>query len=69
MQTMKTSNCVICGDKAIGWGGHVVAANPTLFGVNTMKIIAGKCDRHKDVSVVGKPYNPEVMGKCVPFKF
>lgn len=67
MRTLKTSNCVICGDKAVGWSGHVLAREKRALGnYVAVKIIAGKCSKHAEVSVLGKPYEPSLMGACVP---
>lgn len=73
MKKLKTENCVICGKKAVGWHGYVVAKEKMALGnyIDT-KVISGYCEQHLQESinnedlVNGETYNSELMGKCVP---
>jgi hypothetical protein len=43
---LKTENCVICGDKAVLWHGHVVAKEKMALGnYIDKKVIAGFCNK------------------------
>jgi hypothetical protein len=43
---METKNCVVCGEPAISWSGHVHTSIGT--------IIAGRCRKHEQDSYTGK---------------
>lgn len=69
MRSLKTENCIICGNKAVCWMGHVIGKQKMAFGSYiTVKIIAGFCEecqlQHFD-ECFGK-YEPKIAGKCVP---
>ena len=73
MKQLKTENCILCGKKAIGWHGYVTAKDKMALGNYVdVKVISGYCEDHLQESindediVNGKPYDNELMGKCVP---
>lgn len=72
MQHLKTEKCIICGNNAKNWHGHVIAKEKMALGnYIDKKIIAGFCDIHNekylsnDEGCYGN-YNSETMGKCIP---
>lgn len=65
MVYLKTSNCIICGQKAVVWFGHVKQEK--------QKILAGWCMEHKvEHDAIHKgycgSYLAEKHGKCLPLK-
>ncbi|PHV69169.1 hypothetical protein CS063_17370 [Sporanaerobium hydrogeniformans] len=49
MNRYKTSNCIMCGEKAVGWHGHVVAKERMALGnLIDVKVIAGFCKEHNE---------------------
>lgn len=67
--SLKTENCVICGKKATKWHAHVVGGKKVALGYIPVKVISGFCDSHtenEESATIGIPYNPELMGKCIP---
>lgn len=72
MQHLKTENCVICGNKAVIWHGHVIAKEKMALGnYIDKKVIAGFCEEHKDYNIEDETglygnYNSDKMGKCIP---
>ena len=70
MQTLKTENCVICGEKAEYWHGYVKGKEKMALGNHIeKKIIAGFCRLHahyeSETCSYGF-YKPDKMGKCIP---
>lgn len=62
---LKTDNCVFCGHKAVCWSGSVLAREKYALGYAPRKIIAGKCEKHKEESVPdGLKCDPVFMGTC-----
>ena len=66
MGSLKTERCVICGGEVYHWKGFVTRKHKKAFGHVIVNITAGLCDEHADVTVRGKEYDPDVMGKCIP---
>lgn len=68
MQHLKTENCVICGEKAKYWHGHVTGIDKFALGYGERKVIAGFCEEHKDyeneTGIYGD-YDSSKMGKCI----
>lgn len=60
MKYLKTENCVICGSKAIGWHGDVLAKEKIALGnYIDVKVVSGYCEEHLHGGAVaqGEPYN------------
>lgn len=69
MKHLKTENCVICGEKAKYWHGHVTGLDKFALGYGKRKVIAGFCESHKDCeNETGDygDYDSSKMGKCIP---
>ena len=71
MEHLKTSNCIICGDEAIVWHGHVIAKEKMALGnYIDKKITAGFCAKHDNKRSKANgyfcDYNSNIMGKCIP---
>ena len=73
MRYPKTEKCVICGEKAICWHGHVLGKEKMALGnYVTKKVVAGFCEIHKDAeseTACYGEYDNEKMGKCIPMVF
>lgn len=68
MQTLKTENCIICGQKADWWHGYVLGKDKRALGYTPVKIIAGFCDKHQETeNETGNygNYEPDKHGKCM----
>lgn len=73
LKHLKTEKCIICGKKAVCWHGYVIAKSKMALGnyINT-HVISGYCEEHLQESinnediVNSKPYDSELMGKCIP---
>lgn len=69
----KTKNCIICGEKATCWHGHVLGKKQMALGnYITEQVISGFCDKHRDTDSDNSggcygDYNSDVMGICIPF--
>ena len=67
MKHLRTSKCVVCGEKARGASGYVLAREKGALGnYYSVKVGAGKCKKHVEVNVQGISYDPDKMGECVP---
>jgi len=70
MQSLKTENCVICGEKAKYWHGHVKGLFKYALGYSDRKVVAGFCEKHKDYEIEDETgfygdYDSSKMGKCI----
>jgi len=66
----KTVNCVICGKPADGWAGSVLAREKCALCFAPVKVMAGRCREHVEKKIPRDvKYEPNLMGKCVPFTF
>ncbi len=72
MKHLKTEKCVLCGNKAIIWHGHVIAKERMALGnFIDKKVIAGFCKEHGEKEMDTRrcnygEYNSEIMGNCLP---
>lgn len=72
---LKTENCIVCGNKATVWHGHVRAKQKMAIGnYIEKKVVAGFCEKHaesltSDASGCYGQYNYSIMGECIPLKF
>ena len=72
MQHLKTEQCVICGNKAVIWYGHVIAKEKMALGnYIDKKVVSGFCEKHKDYEIEDETgfygnYDSTKMGKCIP---
>ncbi len=73
MKHLKTEKCIICGKKAAGWYGYVIAKQKMALGnYIDIKVISGYCEEHLQENmnneniVNGKLYNSKLMGRCIP---
>lgn len=81
-ELLKTNNCIICGNKATIWQGHVLARQKMALGNYIVtKVLAGFCPTCHELALkeqegyksdengcYGK-YDPEIAGKLTPFVF
>lgn len=71
MRSLKTENCIICGNKAVRWMGHVLGRQKMASGnYAEAKIIAGFCEKcaipQSDENGCFGKYEPKIAGKCIP---